>query len=145
MKKQYIAVDEFIEYCKQYAQNSRALATRCINSTGKGESETSMLGGAAYFLEQSRIYEYDIPNVIKNMNIVTFGEDDDILSQPIEILDLSLRTYHVLIRSDKRIKTIGDITNLYKHELMKIRNMGRKSAQEIEYALIEKNLKLRGE
>jgi hypothetical protein len=145
MKEQYIKIDEILDYCKQSAENNKALANRCINGTGKGESETSMLGGAAYFLEQARMYEYDIPNVIKNMTVTTFGSDEDILSQPIEILDLSLRTYHILIRSDKRIKTIGDITNLYKHELMKIRNMGRKSAQEIEYALIEKNLKLRGE
>lgn len=145
MKKQYISVDEFIEYCKQYAQNSRSLAHKCINSTGKGESEISMLGGAAYFLEQSRIYEYDIPSVIKNMNVIEFGEDDDILSQPIETLDLSLRTYHVLIRSPHRIKTIGDLTNLYEHEVLKIRNMGRKSAQEIKFSLSDKGLKLRGE
>lgn len=60
----FIKVSDIIEYCNRSAETVGKLADKAIRSTGRGESETSSLGAAAYFLERQRTYEYDIPNII---------------------------------------------------------------------------------
>lgn len=67
-KDQYVKVSSILNYCIRSAKANRDLANKCIESVGKGESETSSLGAATYFLEQARIYEYDIPNIIKALS-----------------------------------------------------------------------------
>lgn len=47
----------------------------------------------------------------------------------IEELDLSVRTYNCLKRA--RINTIDDITNCTEEDFMKIRNLSRKSMEEV--------------
>ena len=59
-----IRVGDIIEYCNRSAEISQQLADKAIKSTGRGESDTSALGAAAYFLNRERIYSYDIPNII---------------------------------------------------------------------------------
>lgn len=49
--------------------------------------------------------------------------------ETIECLDLSVRSYNCLIRNG--IKTIGDLSNLSKEDLMMMRNLGRKSMNEV--------------
>lgn len=48
---------------------------------------------------------------------------------PIETLNLNIRPYNCLIR--QQIYTIGDITKLSQKELLKVRNLGRKSYAEV--------------
>ena len=55
-KEQYIKVSDILNYCRQSAKTNRELANKCIESVGKGESETSSLGGAAYFLQQATMF-----------------------------------------------------------------------------------------
>lgn len=125
-KEQYVKVSELLNYCRQSAKANRELANKCIESVGKGESETSSLGGAAYFLQQATMYEYYIPNMIKDL---TFEEVDSILDTPLEGLGLSTRSYNCLKRAN--IKTLGDITKLYLYELKAIRNVGGNAYEEI--------------
>ena len=130
-KEYYIKISDIFDYCKATAKNCRELAEKCISSTGKGESQTSSLGGAAYFLEQARIYEYDIPNIIKNVK----GDylEPALQDTPLEALEFSTRTYNCLHRAG--IKTLGDITNMYLYELQKVRSIGNKSLNEIQQTL----------
>ena len=125
-KEQYVKVSDLLNYCRQSAKANRELANKCIESVGKGESETSSLGGAAYFLQQATMYEYDIPNIIRALN---FEEADSILETPLEALGLSTRSYNCLSRAN--IKTLGDITKLYLYELKAIRNLGGKAYEEV--------------
>ncbi len=62
---------------------------------------------------------------------------------PIEYYNFSARTFNVLKRA--KINTLGDIQNLTWEELIKIRNLGRNSAQEIIEKLEEYGLHLKGE
>ena len=129
-KESYIKLRDIIEYCNKSAKTANDLANKCIESTGMGESLTSSLGGAAYFFEQKKIYEYEIPEMLKNLEIVVFGESSKPVElTPLEALDLSVRTYNIL--SGAGIKTLGDITKQYLFELENIRNLGRKSISEI--------------
>ena len=77
----YIKVSDILEYCRESAKTNRELASKCIKSVGKGEGDTSALGGGAYFLEQARIFEYDIPSIIRNLH---FEEIDTIYDTPMK-------------------------------------------------------------
>lgn len=59
-----IKVKDIVAYCNQGAEVNAQLADKAIASTGRGESDTSALGAAAYFLTQERILRYDIPNIL---------------------------------------------------------------------------------
>ena len=74
-KESYIKVSDILEYCRESAKTNRELASKCIKSVGKGESQTSSLGGAAYFLEQARIFEYDIPSMIREIQNTEVAND----------------------------------------------------------------------
>ena len=63
--------------------------------------------------------------------------------QKIENLDLSMRTYNCLKRAG--IRTIGDLLNFSYYDLIKIRNLGRKSMKEILDTIHDLGLKFRGE
>lgn len=125
-KEYYIKVSEILDYCRASAKSHRELAEKCIESTGKGESQISSLGGAAYFLEQARIFEYDIPNVIKNLN---YEAVESMLETPLEAMGFSTRTYNCLKRAG--VDTLGGITKMYQFELEGVRNLGRKGVTEV--------------
>lgn len=56
--------------------------------------------------------------------------ENALLQKPIEDLDLTLRSYNCLKRSD--IHTLGDIVSIKAEDLAKIRNFGKKSFAEVE-------------
>ena len=64
-----------------------------------------------------------------------------ILEEKIEQLDLSVRSYNCLKRHG--IETIGDLTKMTQEEMMRVRNLGRKSLKEVEMKLHELGLDLR--
>ena len=61
--------------------------------------------------------------------------DDRILDRTIEELDLSVRSYNCLKRAG--INTVHDLTEKSEAEMMKVRNLGRKSLEEVKLKLIE--------
>lgn len=63
------------------------------------------------------------------------------LEKKIEELDLSVRSYNSLKRAG--IHTIGELTQKTEEEMMRIRNMGRKSLKEVIQKLHELGLDLR--
>lgn len=63
--KRLIAVDDLLAYCKKCADNAQGLADKILDNIGNGESEISALGGCAYFMQQARMYRFDIPNIIE--------------------------------------------------------------------------------
>ncbi len=60
-------------------------------------------------------------------------EDVKALETTIEELDLSVRSFNCLKRAD--INTVQDLTQMTVEEMMKVRNLGRKSLEEIEAKL----------
>lgn len=67
--------------------------------------------------------------------------DDRILDRTIEELDLSVRSYNCLKRAG--INTVHDLTEKSEAEMMKVRNLGRKSLEEVKLKLIDLGLGLR--
>lgn len=67
--------------------------------------------------------------------------DDRILDRTIEELDLSVRSYNCLKRAG--INTVHDLTEKSEAEMMKVRNIGRKSLEEVKLKLIDLGLGLK--
>lgn len=70
-------------------------------------------------------------------------EKEKVLVMTIEELDLSVRSYNCLKRAG--INTIQELTNKTEQEMMKVRNLGRKSLAEVKGKLTDLGLKLRDE
>ena len=63
-----------------------------------------------------------------------------VLEMTIEDLDLSVRSYNCLKRAN--INTVADLTEKTEEEMIKVRNLGRKSLEEVKKKLQELNLSL---
>jgi DNA-directed RNA polymerase subunit alpha len=59
----------------------------------------------------------------------------------IEELDLSVRSYNCLKRA--AVNTVGDLVNKTEEDMMKVRNLGRKSLEEVVAKLASLGLSLK--
>ena len=74
----------------------------------------------------------NLSDSIKGMDILVKNEDDkqqQVLAMAIEDMDLSVRSYNCLKRAN--IHTVEDLTRKTEEEMMKVRNLGRKSLDEV--------------
>ena len=62
----------------------------------------------------------------------------ELLAQPVDELDLSVRSHNCLKAAN--IKTIGDLVRREEDEMLKFRNFGRKSLQELVEVLDDRGL-----
>jgi DNA-directed RNA polymerase subunit alpha len=65
------------------------------------------------------------------------------LETPIDDLDFSVRAYNCLKRAN--VNTLGDLTEKTELEMMKIRNLGKKSLKEVIDKIKEMGLRFRDE
>ena len=70
-------------------------------------------------------------------------QKEKMLEMTIEELDLSVRSYNCLKRAG--INTVEELTNKSEPEMMKVRNLGRKSLEEVKNKLAALDLSLRQE
>lgn len=74
----------------------------------------------------------DLSESAKNTEIMIEKEEskkEKVLETTIEELDLSVRSYNCLKRAG--INTVQDLTNKSENDMMKVRNLGRKSLEEV--------------
>lgn len=71
------------------------------------------------------------------------GKTEKILEMNIEDLDISVRSYNCLKRAS--VNTVGDLADKTEEEMMKVRNLGRKSLEEVIQKLESLGLSLRKE
>ncbi len=69
------------------------------------------------------------------------GEGTEILKKTIEDLELSVRSYNCLKRAS--INTVEELTHKTEEEMMKVRNLGKKSLDEVKKKLQELGLSLK--
>lgn len=77
-------------------------------------------------------------NMIKEEVIV---DVNPFASMQIEELDLSVRSYNCLKRAN--VQTVAELTQKTEEEMMKVRNLGKKSLKEVKEKLAEKGLSFR--
>ncbi|MBV1944462.1 DNA-directed RNA polymerase subunit alpha [Streptococcus parasuis] len=86
----------------------------------------------------------DLTEVAKSADVMKETEtasDDRMLDRTIEELDLSVRSYNCLKRAG--INTVFDLTEKTEPEMMKVRNLGRKSLEEVKVKLADLGLGLK--
>ena len=85
----------------------------------------------------------DLSDNAKNTEIMVEkeeGKKEKVLEMSIEELDLSVRSYNCLKRAG--INTVEDLANKTEEEMMKVRNLGRKSLEEVLNKMAELGLAL---
>lgn len=85
----------------------------------------------------------DLSDMIGNSCTVVEKEPerpDTVMKMTIEELDLSVRSFNCLKRAN--INTVEDLTNKTEEEMIKVRNLGRKSLEEVEHKLAMMGLSL---
>ena len=74
----------------------------------------------------------DLSETAKNTQVMIEKEEskrEKILEMPIEELELSVRSYNCLKRAG--ITTVQDLANKSEADMMKVRNLGKKSLDEV--------------
>ena len=85
----------------------------------------------------------DLSEVAQSAEVMIEKEDDEkekVLEMSIDELELSVRSYNCLKRAG--INTVEELTNRTSEDMMKVRNLGRKSLEEVLAKLKELGLEL---
>ncbi len=98
---------------------------------------------AAKVLSEHLSLFIDLSEVAVGADVMAEKETDDkdkVLDMSIDELELSVRSYNCLKRAG--INTVGELTNKTSEDMMKVRNLGRKSLEEVLAKLKELGLAL---
>lgn len=98
---------------------------------------------AAKVLSEHLVLFIDLSENAKNLDVMIERKDDEkekVLEMNIDELELSVRSYNCLKRAG--INTVEELTNRTPDDMMKVRNLGRKSLEEVLAKLKELGLQL---
>jgi len=112
---------------------------------GSIRPEEAVSIGAKILTEHLNIF-VGLTDQAQHAEIMVEKEEDQkekVLEMTIEELDLSVRSYNCLKRAG--INTVQELTQKSEEDMMKVRNLGRKSLEEVQEKLEELSLGLRDE
>ena len=98
---------------------------------------------AAKIINEHLMQFIDLSEEAKNADILIekeIGQKEKVLEMSIDELELSVRSYNCLKRAG--INTVEELTNKTPEDMMKVRNLGRKSLEEVLAKLKELGLQL---
>ncbi|PKR76569.1 DNA-directed RNA polymerase subunit alpha [Halalkalibacillus sediminis] len=110
---------------------------------GSIRPEEAVSLGAKIYMEHLNVF-VGLTDEAQNAEIMVEKEEDQkekVLEMTIEELDLSVRSYNCLKRAG--INTVHELTQKSEEDMMKVRNLGRKSLDEVKYKLEDLSLGLR--
>ena len=119
--------------------------TMNVNTNGSLRPEDAMALGAKILMEHLNIIT-NISEIADMTGIMNAKQEDSKqkkLETSIDDLDFSVRAYNCLKRAG--ISTLGDLTEKSELEMMKIRNLGKKSLKEVIDKIKDMGLKFRDE
>ncbi len=111
------------------------------NGTMTPEEATSL--GAKILTEHLNLF-IGLTEHVNDVEIMVEKEEDKkekVLEMTVEELDLSVRSYNCLKRAG--INTVEELTQRTEEDMMKVRNLGKKSLEEVQSKLAELGLSLR--
>lgn len=100
-------------------------------TNGSIKADEAISLGAKILSEHLNLF-IDLSDQAKHTEIMVEKEEtkkEKVLEMTIEELDLSVRSYNCLKRAG--INTVEDLTNRTEEDMMKVRNLGRKSLEEV--------------
>jgi len=148
-----IAVDSIytpVERVNMSVQNTRVgqvtdfdKLTLDVYTNGTLETDEAVSLAAKVLSEHLKLF-IDLSENARNAEVIVDAVDDEIdkvLEMNIDELELSVRSYNCLKRAG--INTVEELTNKTPEDMMKVRNLGRKSLDEVLAKLKELGLELR--
>lgn len=111
------------------------------DGTIKPDEATSL--GAKILDEHLQLF-INLTEHVNNVEMMVEKEEDKkekVLDMTIEELDLSVRSYNCLKRAG--INTVGELTQRDEEDMMKVRNLGKKSLEEVQQKLDNLGLSLK--
>jgi DNA-directed RNA polymerase subunit alpha len=114
-----------------------------VTTNGSMTPEDAVSMGAKILADHLRLF-VDLSDAVQDVEIGVEREEDKrdrLLDMPIEELDLSVRSFNCLKRAG--INTVGELTNKTDEDMMKVRNLGKKSLEEVKEKLAALGLALR--
>ncbi len=127
----------------QYSNREELMIELWTNGTTKPDEAISL---AAKIMNDLLLLFVDLSDDAKNTEIIVEKEEskkEKVLEMTIEDLDLSVRSYNCLKRAG--INNVEDLVNRSEEDMMKVRNLGRKSLEEVINKLDSLGLHLRKE
>lgn len=116
-----------------------------VYTKGSIKPEDAMALGAKILIEHLNIIT-NLSELADTTGIMSAKQEDSKLKKletSIDDLDFSVRAYNCLKRAN--INTLGDLTEMTELEMMKIRNLGKKSLKEVIDKIKDMGLKFRDE
>lgn len=116
-----------------------------VQTNGSLKPEEAMALASKILIEHLNIIA-DLNEIADVTGIMNAKQEDSKLKKletPIDDLDFSVRAYNCLKRAN--VNTLGDLTEKTKLEMMKIRNLGKKSLKEVIDKIKEMGLRFRDE
>ncbi|MGM0420129.1 MAG: DNA-directed RNA polymerase subunit alpha [Bacillota bacterium] len=113
-----------------------------VNTNGSLSPEESISLAARIMIEHLELF-LDLDEDLENVEIMVETEEEEqnqIYETTVEELELSVRSSNCLKRAG--INTVGELVSKSEDDLMKVRNLGKKSLQEIKDKLDEIDLSL---
>ncbi|MBY7141710.1 DNA-directed RNA polymerase subunit alpha [Virgibacillus sp. NKC19-3] len=114
-----------------------------VSTDGSIRPEEAVSLAAKVFTEHLNIF-VGLTDEAKSAEIMIEKEEDQkekVMEMTIEELDLSVRSYNCLKRAG--INTVQELANKSEEDMMKVRNLGRKSLEEVKVKLDDLGLGLR--
>ena len=113
----------------QYNDREELTVEVWTNGTIRPDDAVSL---AAKIMDELLVLFIDLSEDAKNTEVIVEKEEnkkEKVLEMTIEELELSVRSYNCLKRAG--INTVEDLTNKSEEDMMKVRNLGRKSLEEV--------------
>ena len=116
-----------------------------VETNGTISAKEAISFGAKILNEHLNLF-VDLSDEAKNVEIMVEREEtkkEKVLEMTIEELDMSVRSFNCLKRAG--IDTVEDLTNRTEEDMIKVRNLGKKSLEEVIQKLHSLGLELRKE
>jgi DNA-directed RNA polymerase subunit alpha len=116
-----------------------------VQTNGTISAKEAISFGAKILNEHLNLF-VDLSDEAKNVEIMVEREEtkkEKVLEMTIEELDMSVRSFNCLKRAG--IDTVEDLTNRTEEDMIKVRNLGKKSLEEVIQKLHSLGLELRKE
>lgn len=111
-----------------------------ITTDGSVQPHEALALAAKILVEHLNMF-VELTDMAMNMEVMSETEEDTsnkVLDMTIEELDLSVRSYNCLKRAG--IQTVQDLASKSEDDMIKVRNLGKKSLKEVKEKLIELGL-----
>lgn len=135
MRDRYIKESDIIKMCEKAADTCHDLYMKSFEMAADKMRDFDFTA-IAWFGQQERMYRYEIPSIIREVDgVVGFDEMN------IEKSELSTRPKNILLRAGYR--EFFELDGMSRNAFRKIKDMGKKSEAEIEKALKSRGMRIK--